>query len=247
MCNDSIENSSRTDKTPERKGTSQRVFFTSDLHFSHISILYFHPERLEQSGLSKEFLEENKALAIRQYDEWLVGRWNSTIKKRDSIYILGDLCLANKENTERLLNRLNGKKYLVRGNHDKSCNGLERYFEGVWDIKEAKFTNNQYKFISPDEPFCLEMCHYPLLTWNRKTHGSLSIHGHVHGYLDGYNTESGELRVDVGIDSALGKKCGGFVPLELLYEYFTDMRDRAGCKTFLEYQEMLYKKKGYRD
>lgn len=232
---------------PEEKGTKLRTFFTSDLHFSHTSILYFHPERLEQAGLTRAFLEENKAEATRIYDEWLIKLWNNTVNKRDSVYILGDFCLANKENTEKILNMLNGRKYLIRGNHDKSCNGLERYFEGVWDIKEAKFNNNQYKFIDPNETFCLEMCHFPLLSWNRKTHGAIHIHGHVHSNLDQYNIESKELRVDVGLDSALGKKCGGLIPLEELYKYFTDIRDNAGCKTFQEYQESLYKEKGYRD
>lgn len=243
MCN----NNTQIQNKPEEKGTKLRTFFTADLHFSHISILYFHPERLEQAGLTRKFLEENKVEAIHLYDEWLIKLWNNTVNKRDSVYILGDLCLANKENTEKILNRLNGRKYLIRGNHDKSCNGLERYFEGVWDIKEVKFNNNQYKFIDPNETFCLEMCHFPLLSWNRKTHGSIHISGHVHGSLDRYNIESKELRVDVGLDSALGKKCGGLIPLEELYKYFTDIRDKAGCKTFQEYQEMLYEEKGYRD
>ena len=104
--------------------TSIKTYFTSDLHFSHTSILYFHPERLEQAGLTREFLEEHKTETTRIYDEWLIKRWNNTVNKRDSIYILGDFCLANKENTEKILNRLNGRKYLIRGNHDKSCNGL---------------------------------------------------------------------------------------------------------------------------
>lgn len=242
MCNNTI-----IQNKLDEKGTKPCTFFTADLHFSHISILYFQPERLGQAGMTEAFLNENKAEAIHLYDEWLIKRWNKTINKMDSVYILGDLCLSNKVNAEKILNRLNGRKYLIRGNHDKSCNGLERYFEGGWDIKEARFNNNQYKFIDPDETFCLEMCHFPLLSWNKKPHGSVHIHGHVHGNLDQYNIESKDLRVDVGLDSTLGRDCGGLISLEKLYKYFTDIRDNAGCKTFQEYQEKLYKEKGYRD
>jgi hypothetical protein len=50
--------------------------------------------------------------------------------------------------------------------------------------------------------------------------GFLSTHGHYHGRVDEYNVKTGNLRVDVGIDSKLARECGGFIPLEKLYKYF---------------------------
>ena len=47
-----------------------------------------------------------------------VDKWNKTIAKGDFVYILGDFCLGNKEYTEKILNRLKGRKFLIRGNHD---------------------------------------------------------------------------------------------------------------------------------
>ena len=41
------------------------------------------------------------------------------IKKKDFVYILGAFCLGNKERTKYILSRLNGRKFLVIGNHDK--------------------------------------------------------------------------------------------------------------------------------
>jgi calcineurin-like phosphoesterase family protein len=162
----------------------------------------------------------------------------------DEIYILGDFCLKNREYTEKILKQLKGRKHLIIGNHDKSLRGLENYFESVSQIKEVKFTNNQFKFIDPDETFCVEMCHFPMLTWNRRPHGTCHLHAHCHGSLDGFNTMSKELRVDAGLDAAFNGY--NFIEVEDLYNYFCGIRDAAGCKTFQEYQEWLMDNQGFR-
>lgn len=215
----------------------QKIFFVSDFHYSHLGAIYFHPERLDKAGMTMDEFKEDKKVAMAKYDEWLIEQWNSRIRKQDTVYFLGDFCLGNKERTQYILSRLKGKKFLIFGNHDKSCKGLENYFEWVGDIKEAKFTNNQFKFIDPEETFCVEMCHYPLLTWNRRTHGTVMVHGHTHGTLQSFNTSSKELRVDIGYDSEFAQRYSGFVELEDLYKYFCGIRDAAGCKTFKEYAE----------
>lgn len=170
-------------------------------------------------------------------DKYLINLWNNTVRKFDTVYFLGDFCLQNKEYTEKILKQLHGKKFLITGNHDKSLKGLENYFEDVAQIKEAKFTNNQFPFINPEETFCVEMCHYPLLTWNRRNHGSVHIHGHMHGSGDDINDKLKELRVDVGIDCS--KWEFNFVELEQLYNYFIDLRNSLNCSNFTEYTTKL--------
>ena len=160
------------------------------------------------------------------------------------MYILGDFCLGNKIETEKILQKLKGKKFLIEGNHDKSLHGLERYFEWYGQIKEAKFTNNQYDFINPNETFCCELCHYPLLTWNRRPHGTCMVHGHCHGTIDSFNNESMELRVDVGFDGTLANR--GLIPLEDLYNHFKAKLAIAGVNTFQEYNEWKMKNDGFR-
>lgn len=196
------------------------------------------------AGITLEELQADKKTAIEKHDEWLIDLWNKTVKKQDNIYILGDFCLGNRERTEQILKRLNGKKYLIRGNHDKSCKGLENYFEWVGDIKEVKFTHNQYKYIDPNETFALEMCHFPMLSWNRRPHGTCHIHGHCHNSISDYNTFSGELRVDVGFDGNLGNY--NFIDLEELYSYFKDIIKKENCTTFQEYIDRLMEKQGFR-
>ena len=74
-----------------------KVWFVSDLHYSHVSILYFHPSRRELAGITLEELQNDKATAVEKHDEWLIEKWNKTVKKQDTIYILGDFCLGNKQ------------------------------------------------------------------------------------------------------------------------------------------------------
>ena len=160
------------------------------------------------------------------------------------MYILGDFCLGKRVKTEEILRQLKGRKHLITGNHDKSLKGLENYFESVSQIKEVKFTNNQFKFIDPEETFCVELCHFPMLTWNRRPHGTCHVHGHCHGGIDAWNKESKELRVDAGLDSDIFNH--EFIEVEVLYNYFKSIRDASGCKKFEEYQEWLMANQGFR-
>lgn len=228
----------------EQNGTSIKVFFTADTHFTHPSTLYFHPERRKAAGITLEELQEDKMKAMYKFDEWLIERWNATVKRQDLVYILGDFCLGNKVRTEEILSRLHGRKYLIRGNHDKSLNGLDRYFQWVGDIKEAKFNHNQYKFIEPDEPFCVEMCHFPLLSWNRRPHGTCHLHGHCHNSITPFNNLSKELRLDVGIDADIADL--GLVPLETVYGHMRKIVLDNGCNTFVDHVEKLMSEQGFR-
>lgn len=225
-------------------GTKVKTWFIADTHFSHASILYFQPNRREACGVTLEELQADKQSAVIKHDEWLINLWNTTVEKCDNVYILGDFCLGNKERTEYILKKLKGKKYLIKGNHDKSCNGLDNYFEWVGDIKEVKFTNNQYDFIDPNETFCVECCHYPMLTWNRRPHGTVHLHGHCHGTIDNFNTSAKELRADVGLDGKLSNY--GLIDLETIYKHFTDIKNNAGVATFNEYNEWLMQQQGFR-
>lgn len=224
--------------------TSINTWFISDTHFGHPGILRFHENRRKLCGITLDELNENPSDALRKHDEWLINLWNDTVKKKDHIYILGDVSWFNKESTRKIIEKLHGVKFLIRGNHDKSLKGLENYFEFVGDLKEAVFTNNQYDFIDPKEKFCVEMCHFPMLTWNRRPHGTVMVHGHCHGAIDNFNANSKELRVDVGLDGNLSDY--QFINLEKLYKHFTDIKDNSGCNTFNEYNEWLMNNQGFR-
>jgi calcineurin-like phosphoesterase family protein len=109
--------------------------------------------------------------------------------------MLGDISMMLSERTDRLLTRLNGRKHLVYGNHDKILRKkpeLQKYFESIHELKSIDVSTQ-------GKSYHIVMCHYPMLTWNRSHRGSIMLHGHCHGTLNHLNENV--RRLDVGVDS----------------------------------------------
>lgn len=200
-----------------------QVFFTSDLHFGHKNILKYCPGRVEkiyewarQHGVL--VTEEN---IIECMDNWLVDLWNSQVSKVDTVYILGDFSFHPAEKNRKILDKLNGKKFLILGNHDGNSDKLTNWFEQITQIKEVKYKDES------NETFCFELCHFPMVSWNRKEHGTIHLHGHCHGNLDGYNVTQPDLRIDVGLDGKLANY-KFLTPDEILFYFYK----KAGTKDF---------------
>lgn len=181
------------------------IWFTSDLHFFHDRILEFHPKRKEIFGST-----------VEKAKEAMIQLWNSRVNKKDTVYILGDLAFGEVEDKRKLFQRLNGNKVLILGNHDKVPDHLKCYFNHITQIKNIKFKKSIYNFLHKDLEVI--MCHFPMLSWEHKDKGSVMIHGHCHGKVDKINTDSKELRVDVGIDGNLANY--DLISLEKLSNYF---------------------------
>jgi calcineurin-like phosphoesterase family protein len=184
-----------------------KVYFTADTHFFHANIIKHCPNRPYPG-----------TVGAMQHDEWLIDLWNSTIEKKDIVYIVGDFAFGNKPLVEKLLGKLHGQKHLIIGNHDGSSSKSPNYFASMSQIKDLNFKASVHPFLKKD--FDLALCHYPLVSWNRKNYGACMVHGHCHGRIDDFNAKTGDLRVDVGIDGKLARECGGFISMERLYEHF---------------------------
>lgn len=138
------------------------IYFVSDLHFGHENIIH-HCNRPFQS--------------CSEMDEVMIQNWNARITPQDTVYILGDLFLSHR-NPEHILSRLQGKKYLITGNHDKAwLKHLENKHPGAL---EAYFEDISPMICIRLEGRLLVLCHYPLLTWEEREEGSWHIFGHVH-------------------------------------------------------------------
>ena len=203
-----------------------QIYFTADLHFGHANILKHSPNR-----------PYSDTVDIAAHDEWLLDLWRSTVDRRDTIYILGDLTFLKSEEARHLLEKLPGQKFLVEGNHDGSIRAYKNYFKEVYQIKEMRFKTTVAPYLKED--FNVVMCHYPMLTWNKKPYGSVMLHGHSHGKLDDYNAQSMDLRFDVGIDGALAKL--QFLTLEDIYNAATEKITFNNCNTFEEYAKNNYR------
>ena len=75
-------------------------FFTADLHFAHQSIIR-HCDRPYDN--------------VHEMNEALVENWNSVVTEKSLVYILGDFAWMRPD---YWMDRLNGQKILIIGNHD---------------------------------------------------------------------------------------------------------------------------------
>ncbi len=182
-----------------------RILFSADTHIGHQSVLKYMPDR--------PFATE---LDTKAHDEWLINLWQSTVGKHDRIYFAGDLTFHKSEDARRLLERLSGEKYLVVGNHGESIKAHSNYFRKVSQIMEITIKPSMCDCLQ--EELLIVLCHYPLLDWSGKHQGAIMLHGHCHGTMDEFNTNSVDLRFDIGIDGALAKRAGGFIDIQTLYE-----------------------------
>jgi calcineurin-like phosphoesterase family protein len=137
------------------------ILFTADHHFGHANII---------KHCNRPFT------SVEEMDAALLVNWNNAVKPADTVYILGDLFFRNAVSTSDYLQQMNGKKYLIIGNHDKDWmkkTDLQRYFESVERMMEIS-----------DGAHKITLCHYPLMTWNSIAKGAYMIHGHIHENTD---------------------------------------------------------------
>lgn len=181
------------------------IYFSADTHIGHKNVLKYMPRRpyaLEQD--------------TKAHDEWLIELWQKTIGKQDRIYFAGDLTFYGSEDARRLLEKLPGEKYISTGNHDESIKAHLNYFRKSSQIMEVMIKASACDCIK--EGLRIVLCHYPLLDWPGKHQGAIMLHGHCHGAMDEYNAQSADLRFDIGIDSVLAKRAGGFIDIKTLCE-----------------------------
>jgi calcineurin-like phosphoesterase family protein len=84
------------------------VFLVSDTHFSHAGVCRF----TRNDGVTKL----RPWTDPEEMDEFMVKAWNERVRPNDKVYHLGDVVINRK--SLPIMNRLNGDKVLIRGNHD---------------------------------------------------------------------------------------------------------------------------------
>lgn len=79
-------------------------YYISDCHFFH--------ESMNTSMDCRGFKD------VDSMNQLMVQRWNRKVGTKDEVVVLGDFSLGTAEQTNFLLEQLNGRKYLILGNHD---------------------------------------------------------------------------------------------------------------------------------
>lgn len=135
------------------------MLFTSDTHVGHHGAIG-HSDRPFRH--------------VQEMNRLLVEAWNATVGKRDTVFHLGDVAHeATPEMCAETFSRLNGRKHLIRRNHDR-----KRTLELPWEsIRERLTVRVAGHEVIPDR--------YPVRSWDSAYHGSLHRFGHVHGRFVG--------------------------------------------------------------
>ena len=152
-----------------RKKIPVRKLYISDLHFYHDSLNH----RMDKRGFS----------GYEEMNGHMVKQWNDHVTKKDEVYILGDFAISRGRAANEILSQLNGKKYLIEGNHDKF-------------LDDKEFDRSMFHWIKPyaeimDSKRRVILSHYPVFcykgqyrTTQEGTPLTYMLYGHVHNTHD---------------------------------------------------------------
>jgi calcineurin-like phosphoesterase family protein len=146
-------------------------FFTSDEHYGHANIIQFCHRPFE---------------SLEDQTEQLIERHNFKVGTKDVTYHLGDMFWRRVSIPEAnsIMDRLNGKHYLILGNHDEVANRIAGRFE--W-VRETSLVQT---------PTRVWLSHYAQRVWPESHRGSWHVYGHTHNVLPDYRYST-----DVGVDA----------------------------------------------
>jgi calcineurin-like phosphoesterase family protein len=122
-------------------------YVISDLHLGHEAILKYRTQ----------------FATLNDMHDTIINNWNSAVTAQDKVYILGDV--AWNKQALILLDNMNGKKVLIKGNHD--ILKLKEYVKYFEDIRGAM----EYKG-------CI-LTHIPIYKSQMERY-KINIHGHMH-------------------------------------------------------------------
>lgn len=101
------------------------TFFIGDTHFGHANILTFKDN---DGNPLRPFA------SVEEMDEHMIEKWNEVVRPQDVIYHMGDIAMNRKHLV--YLERCNGRKKLVRGNHDTApLRFYVRHFDQIHGVK----------------------------------------------------------------------------------------------------------------
>lgn len=144
-------------------------YYIADPHFFHGAL----NTKMDRRGFE----------SVEAMNEYMLRQWNRKVRKNDEVVILGDLSWGKAEETNELLERLNGRLYLIQGNHDRFLKNKD-YNAGrfVWIKPYEELQDNKRKVI---------LCHYPIMCYNGQYRADENgnpkvymLYGHVHDTQD---------------------------------------------------------------
>ena len=144
-------------------------YYIADCHFFHGTL----NTKMDQRGFKD----------VEAMNEYMIKKWNVKVKHNDEVVIIGDFSWGSAEETNKLLNKLHGRLYLIQGNHDRFLsNGNYNASRFVWIKPYAEMHDNGRKVV---------LCHYPIMCYNgqyrldeKGNPKTYMLYGHVHDTHD---------------------------------------------------------------
>lgn len=144
-------------------------YYIADLHFFHEALNH----KMDKRGFAD----------VGEMNEYIIQKWNNKVRKNDDVVIIGDLSFGSGKETNELLKQLNGRLYLIKGNHDyflaSKDMDLSRF---VWIKPYDELSDNKRKVV---------LCHYPIICYNGQylldkngAPKTYMLYGHVHDTQD---------------------------------------------------------------
>lgn len=135
----------------------------SDTHFGHQSCW----EKFKRADGSP--LRDFKS--TEEMDETMIERWNAIVGPKDVVYHLGDVVINRRYMTT--LGRLNGRKKLVRGNHDIfATEDYFAYFEEIHGVVKLD--------VKGEKSASYYLTHIPIHPESIPKWCDANVHGHLH-------------------------------------------------------------------
>lgn len=165
------------------KFDGDRVFFTSDTHFYHSNIINFCGRPFK---------------SVEVMNETLIANWNSVVGPDDIVFHPGDFCLGGSAEWTNILNRLNGKIYLIVGNHD-----LKNLRQGYY----SRFEHIAMQMHIEVGEQKIYLNHCPFLCYGGAYRDTWQLFGHVHTSKQNTGIDAPRLHMlfptqyDVGVDN----------------------------------------------
>lgn len=144
------------------------TFLISDPHFFHSNMIRYE---------SRPFTD------VDHMNSEIIKRWNSVVKKNDTVIVLGDFALAPRSAVREIVAKLHGTKWLIMGNHDRGRSVTWWHGVGFAKVYEYPIIYEGFYILSHEPVYMNDAMPY------------INCHGHIHSKV-----LSGKSYVNVSVE-----------------------------------------------